>query len=339
MASKGGLGSTPQRLISLYGTREVLTYILRYQVADLIAFVASASSLSKEVNTCSYIDSFGSQCLSVFKALGLPSTVVLVRKRNDMKKTCMSSLASELPDSKFYPADTTEELHKFMWLFKEYRLTVPFWRSQRPYLMAHEVDLIVNDGSPKLCTLLLSGYLRAHGLSVNQLVHVSGSGDFQISKIDVLQDPNPLKAGREQDLMDSDELHGTQIIHSLLPDLSKQQSLVTENDPKLHVREQTWPTEMEMTEADECQRRSIISPFENQAAESFEGEDNRNSGSDCLHGEDQEVYSDEDTDADTVLEEDEDVTKEMIRDEVRKINDAHAEDGGTHFLFLALNCY
>ncbi|KAI3957355.1 hypothetical protein MKW98_003076 [Papaver atlanticum] len=305
------------------------------KVADLIAFVASASSLSKEVNTCSYIDSFGSLCLSVFKALGLPSTVVLVRdlplelkKRNDMKKTCMSSLASELPDSKFYPADTTEELHKFMWLFKEYRLTVPFWRSQRPYLMAHEVDLIVNDGSPKLCTLLLSGYLRAHDLSVNQLVHVSGSGDFQISKIDVLQDPNPLKAGREQDLMDSDELHGTQIIHSLLPDLSKQQSLVTENDPKLHVGELIWPTEMEMTEAGECQRRSIISPFENQkqAAESFEGEDNQNSGSDCFHVEDQEVYSDEDTDADTMLEEDEDVTKEMIRDEIRKINDAHAED-------------
>ncbi|KAI3966442.1 hypothetical protein MKW92_032560 [Papaver armeniacum] len=304
---------------------DLLAFMELAKVADLIAFVASASSLS----TCSYIDSFGSQCLSVFKALGLPSTVVLVRdfplepkKRNDMKKTCMSSLASELPDSKFYPADTTEELHKFMWLFKEYRLTVPFWRSQRPYLMAHEVDLMVNDESPKLCTLLLSGYLRAHGLSVNQLVHVSGSGDFQISKIDVLQDPNPLKAGREQEMMDSDELHGTQIIHSLLPDMSKQQSLVTENDPNLH----TWPTEMEMTEADECQRRSIISPFENQAAESFEGEDNQNSGSDCFHVEDQEVYSDEDTDTDTVLEEDEDVTKEMIRDEIRKINDAHAED-------------
>ncbi|KAI3834390.1 hypothetical protein MKW92_050671 [Papaver armeniacum] len=303
------------------------------KVADLIAFVASARSSSKEVDTCSYIDSFGSQCLSVFKALGLPSTAVLIcdlsldlKKRNDMKKTCMSSLTSEFPDSKFYPADTTEELHKFMWLLKEHRLTVPLWRSQRPYLIAHEVDLIVNDGSPGLCTLLLSGYLRAHDLSVNQLVHVSGSGDFQMSKIDVLQDPNPLKAGTGQDLMDSDEHHGTQIIHSLFPDLSKQQSLVIENDPKPDLGEQTWPTEMEMTKADEYQRRIMINTYENQATEFFEGKDNQNSGSDCFHVEDQEDYSDEDVDADTVMEEDEDITKEMIRDEIRKIHDAQAED-------------
>lgn len=49
------------------------------QVADLIAFVASASCLCEEGTSNYYIDSFGSQCLSVFRALGLPSTVVLIR--------------------------------------------------------------------------------------------------------------------------------------------------------------------------------------------------------------------------------------------------------------------
>ncbi|MCL7027843.1 hypothetical protein MKW94_005841, partial [Papaver nudicaule] len=188
------------------------------------------------------------------------------------------------------------------------------------------VDLIINDGNPGLCTLLLSGYLRAHDLSVNQLVHVSGSGDFQMSKIDVLQDPNSLKAETGQDLMDSDELHGIEIIHSLFPDPAKQQSLVIENDPKPDLGEQTWPTELEMTEADENQRRSMINTFENQATEFFDGEDNQNSGSDCSHVEDQEDCSDEDVDIDTVVEEDEDTTKAMIRDEIRKVHDAHAED-------------
>ena len=49
-----------------------------FQVADLLVFVASAKS-SCEETTYQYIDSFGNQCLSVFRSLGLPSTVLFVR--------------------------------------------------------------------------------------------------------------------------------------------------------------------------------------------------------------------------------------------------------------------
>ncbi|KAL6557908.1 hypothetical protein OROMI_018258 [Orobanche minor] len=49
------------------------------KVADLLAFVASPNSLREADDIYSFIDSFGSQCLSVFKTLGLPSTVVLIR--------------------------------------------------------------------------------------------------------------------------------------------------------------------------------------------------------------------------------------------------------------------
>lgn len=48
------------------------------QVADLLAFVASPKSLYEADDTDSFIDSFGSQCLSVFRAIGLPSTAVLI---------------------------------------------------------------------------------------------------------------------------------------------------------------------------------------------------------------------------------------------------------------------
>lgn len=147
------------------------------KVADLIAFVASASYYI-EGSTSLYIDSFGSECLSVLRSLGLPSTAVLIRdlptdikKRNDYKKMCISSITSEFPeDCKFYPADTKDELHKFMWLFKEQRLTVPHWRNQRPYLMSQKVDMLADNCNPGKCTLLLTGYLRARSLSVNQLV-------------------------------------------------------------------------------------------------------------------------------------------------------------------------
>lgn len=53
-----------------------------FQVADLIAFVASARSFDEEGSGDDYIDSFGSHCLSVFRTLGLPSTAVLIRVRN-----------------------------------------------------------------------------------------------------------------------------------------------------------------------------------------------------------------------------------------------------------------
>ncbi|KAK1555751.1 hypothetical protein Q3G72_030902 [Acer saccharum] len=101
---------------------------------------ASASSLCEESTSYS-IDSSGSQCLSVFRSLGLPSTTVLIR---------------------------------FMSLFKEQRLTVPHWQNQRPYLMS-------------------------------QKVHVSGVGDFQLCKIEILKDLFPMNARKEKDAMESDK--------------------------------------------------------------------------------------------------------------------------------------
>ncbi|WOG99858.1 hypothetical protein DCAR_0519214 [Daucus carota subsp. sativus] len=228
------------------------------KVADLIAFVASAHSSPEVESSSYYIDSFGAQCLSVFRALGLPSTVVLIRglptelkKRNELKKICASTLASEFPeDCKFYPADTKDDLHKFMWLFKEQRLSPPHWRNHRPYLMAQKVDCIATDSDAEKCTLLLTGYLRARSLSVNQLVHISGAGDYQLCKVDFLQDPCPLNLRKEADIMDSDELHSVQVISSLVPDPMKQEPLLVENLPDSLAGEQTWPTEAEMAEAD-----------------------------------------------------------------------------------------
>lgn len=111
--------------------------------------MASPNSLVEANGTDGFIDSFGSQCLSVFRQLGLPSTVVLIRvsnlshdsflcrfsrrplvqifdfcfqdlpddlkSKNEVKKMCMSTLASEFrEDCKFYAADKEEELHKVL---------------------------------------------------------------------------------------------------------------------------------------------------------------------------------------------------------------------------------
>ncbi|XP_057469803.1 uncharacterized protein LOC130758851 [Actinidia eriantha] len=349
---------------------DLLSCMEMAKVADLIAFVASASS-SCEESRSSYIDSFGSQCLSVFRVLGLPSTVVLIRdqpndlkRRQDVKKTCTSILSPEFPeDCKFYPADTKDELHKFMWLFKEQRLTVPHWRHQRPYLMAQKVDLVADTPNSEKCTLLLTGYLRARNLSVNQLVHVSGAGDFQLCKIELLKDPCPLNARKEGDLMVSDETNDVQVVRSLAPDPMKQESLLVENVPDPLAGEQTWPTEAEMTEADRNQKEKMLrkrtlprGTSEYQAAWIFDDSDLDDSerddeaddgmvldendsgfpGPECNDkvdlDDDQASLqlnfreSDEETDVDSVMMEGESMTKEQIKEEIRKIKEAHAED-------------
>jgi pre-rRNA-processing protein TSR1 len=185
----------------------------------LLAFVLSANSLY-DCDSSSPIDDFGSQCLSVFRAMGLPSTAVFIRdlpsenkSRQELKKTAISFVSPELPeDCKFYAADTKDDLHKFMWLFKEQHLSCPHWRNQRPYVMSEEA-CIKPDDSSGLCTLLMSGYLRAHNLSVNQLVHLSGVGDFQLGQIDILKDPFPINERKNSNAMVSEDSGIQVVIH------------------------------------------------------------------------------------------------------------------------------
>ncbi|KAG9447615.1 hypothetical protein H6P81_013743 [Aristolochia fimbriata] len=95
---------------------DLLSCMEMAKVADLIAFVASASAIHDD----DYIDEFRNRCLLVFRALGLPSTAVLMldlpadtKKMHDLKKSCTLSLASHfLEDCKFYHVDTKNELHK-----------------------------------------------------------------------------------------------------------------------------------------------------------------------------------------------------------------------------------
>ncbi|XP_073116809.1 uncharacterized protein [Elaeis guineensis] len=344
---------------------DLLSCMEMAKVADLIAFVVSANSLIDGCESSGLIDAFGMQCLSVFRAIGLPRTAVLIRdlpsdmkRKQELKKMSVSCLSSELPeDCKFYPADTKEDLHKFMWLFKEQHLSSPHWRNQRSYLMSQEVHLEPDDGNPGKCTLLLSGYVRAHSLSVNQLIHVAGAGDFQLRKIDVLRDPYPINERKGCNSMHSEETHGIQVINTLLPDHWNQEPLLAENVADPLSGEQTWPTEAEMAEADANNKeRKIIrkkipwGTSEYQAAWIVEDTDNKDSGSgeegDGMVLDEQkdnlveEKYDyldvdenlnimenfDEATEADTEMADDESLTKEQIEAEIRKIKDANAED-------------
>ncbi|XP_062179880.1 uncharacterized protein LOC133884470 [Phragmites australis] len=333
------------------------------KVADLLAFVLSANSLYSS-DSSSPIDEFGSQCLSVFRAMGLPSTAVFIRdlppdnkSRQELKKAATSFLSTELPeDCKFYLADTKDDLHKFMWLFKEQHLSSPNWRNQRPYVMSEKV-CIKSDDNMGLCTLLVSGYLRAHNLSVNQLVHVSGAGDFQLGQIDVLKDPCPVSKRKSSDVMETED-NGNQIVNTFVPDPSNQEPLLVENVPNPLAGEQTWPTEAEMEAADiNNKQRKLVKrklprgTSEYQAAWIFDDTDDEDGVSDndnqagsgmvideqdhsdqVSDGSDIDAVShftekfDEETVGGTEMADEEILSREQIEAEIRKIKEANAED-------------
>ncbi|XP_072962767.1 uncharacterized protein [Typha angustifolia] len=341
---------------------DLLSCMEMAKVADLIAFVVSANSLYNRESS-SLIDAFGMQCLSIFRAIGLPSTAVFVRdlppdmkSKQELKKMTVSCLASELPeDCKYYAADTKEDLHKFMWLFKEQHPTSPHWRSQRPYIVSQEICIEPDDNSPGTCTLLLSGYLHAHSLSPNQLVHVSGVGDFQLGKIDILKDPFPINDRKDCTPMDSD---GIQIVNTLTPDPLVKEPLLADNVPDPLAGEQTWPTEAEIAEAELSNKeRKLIrkklprGTSDYQAAWIFDDPDTEDSDRSEEEGDgmvldEQKDHSvqeaadhsdtdeipqlidniDEGTETDTDMDDDENLTKEQIEADIKKIKDENADD-------------
>ncbi|XBI01376.1 hypothetical protein VPH35_130168 [Triticum aestivum] len=333
------------------------------KVADLLAFVVSANSLYNS-DSGNPIDEFGSQCLSVLRAVGLPSTAVFIRdlpsdtkSKQELKKAAVSFLSPELPeDCRFYAAETKDDLHMFMRLFKEQHLSSPHWRNQRPYVMSEEACIKPGD-SMGLCTLLVSGYLRAHNLSVNQLVHVSGAGDFQLGQIDILKDPCPVSERKNSDVMDSDD-NQIQIIDTFVPDPLNQEPLLVENIPDPLAGEQTWPTEAEMEEAYESNKqRKVVKrklprgTSEYQAAwivddTDDEGDDSENDNPDgagmVIDEKDHSEHDSDSSDIDAVshftekfdqetiggseMGDDENLTKEQIEEDIKRIKESNADD-------------
>lgn len=103
-----------------------------------------------------------------------------------------------------------------------------------------------------LGTLKVTGYLRGTTLSVNQLIHIPGLGDFQMSQIDAPPDPNRLQRSKKNENMEA----GGELLIRLLEkaDPLRQETLVSENVPDPMNAEQTWPTNEEIEMAEQEQK-------------------------------------------------------------------------------------
>jgi len=201
-----------QRRITLFASPRDTNAVLDIaKVADIVVFVLGASEAGDDID----VDEFGTHCLTVLKAQGMPAALgmqvglagLAPKKSQALRKLGGRFFATALgDDTKVIGLDTVEESQAFFrWVASDMKLKPLAWRDTRPYLLAEQVHFQPNAAASAVPavgqfsftaapaapaaattgTLSLRGYLRGDNpLSAEQLLHVTGYGDFMIERIE-----------------------------------------------------------------------------------------------------------------------------------------------------------
>ena len=231
-----------QRYTFYKSSHDLLTVLDVCKVADIVAYVLPMQEGSEVA-----ISSLGDEILRAIRTQGSPSSFGIVqgldahsgKMQNDMRKYAKRFFATEF-DSDMRVADATNTVQLNRALHSTQPKTIQ-WRDMRPYLLASTVQYVPNDESTG--TVVLHGYVRGKPLSVNQLVHVTDVGTYQISKIELSSAPF-------EKLSSSGRKTTTTDVATLVPDASQQEDLQYEAEYDPMTNEQTWPTEEELSLAE-----------------------------------------------------------------------------------------
>lgn len=228
----------------------------------LLDAVKVADSVLALISPTGGIDDYGLHCLSCLFGQGLPSVTIAVqgfksipqKKQGDVRKTLQKSLEKWFPNDKFHSLDNSQDGLVILRQLSNQKLGSIKYRENHPHLLAEKISFEKNSENPEVGTLCLSGYLRGRILNVNNLVHLPGWGDFQMSQIDAPEDPFPLNERLEKNKKKQTE-DTTMMDESVIKVLdvavpSQQVSLEAEVIPDPMEGEQTWPTPEEMAAAE-----------------------------------------------------------------------------------------
>nr|XP_023024450.1 pre-rRNA-processing protein TSR1 homolog [Leptinotarsa decemlineata] len=227
------------------------------KVADTVLLLISAA-VGQEENE-SLIDSWGINILTSILAQGLPTPVVVVtdlesiapKKRNQNKQFIQKMINKWLPDEKVMVLDKNVDGINLLRRIGSQKRKPVLYRDRRPHVFGEEVEYVPNEQGT-FGTLKITGYLRGAALSVNQLVHIPGLGDFQMSQIDAPFDNHKFD---KKNFMESGKQSVTRILE--ISDPSQQESLDSENIPDPMDAEQTFPTNEELEEAERNQQSQL----------------------------------------------------------------------------------
>ncbi|KAM6164836.1 pre-rRNA-processing protein TSR1 homolog [Rhynchocyon petersi] len=215
-------------------------------------------------------DSTGDYCLSCLFAQGLPTYTLAVqgvsglppKKQIDARKKLSKAVEKRFPDNKIFLLDTEQEAGVLIRQLANQKQRHLAFRDRRAYLFAHTVDFVPSEENSLIGTLKVTGYVRGQTLNANSLLHIIGHGDFQMKQIDAPMDPFPLNLKvmkSQKDLSSAMEICATDDAADMEEDLKvlmkadpdRQESLQSEVIPDPMEGDQTWPTEEELSEAND----------------------------------------------------------------------------------------
>ncbi|KAK7067020.1 ribosome biogenesis protein tsr1 [Halocaridina rubra] len=187
--------------------------------------------------------------LSSILAQGLPAPVhvlsslddMSVKKRHRAKQNVQKEIEALFPDTpKLHCIERDQDGILVLRQIGAQKQRSIFYRDNRAHILAEKVEFV---GEGSTGTLQIHGYVRGKALSPNDLIHIPGWGEYQMSHIDTAGDPHPLDRNRRN--MDEDDIH---LFEKADPE--HQESLISTNEVDPMEGEQTWPTEEDIKEAE-----------------------------------------------------------------------------------------
>ncbi|XP_058815486.1 pre-rRNA-processing protein TSR1 homolog [Topomyia yanbarensis] len=224
------------------------------KVCDSTILLISATEADDDV-----IDKVGAKILNMALSQGLPTPMVCLmdlesiapKKRCQVKANVQKAIATVLPDEKLMSLDTSTDGLNLLRRVGGQKRKILHNKANRPHLLGENVEYVSEIGEQHVGTLKITGFLRGVPLSVNQLVHIPGLGDFQMSDIYTLDDPYKMRKNDE-------EMSSTNLKLLAKANPQKQTSLQRENIPDEMDAEQTWPTEEEIEASKNENKKKLI---------------------------------------------------------------------------------
>uniref|UniRef100_A0A182K2L8 Pre-rRNA-processing protein TSR1 homolog n=1 Tax=Anopheles christyi TaxID=43041 RepID=A0A182K2L8_9DIPT len=214
---------------------------------SVILLLTAAAGDSEEV-----IDKAGAKVLNMALTQGLPTPMVCLmdmesvnpKKRPQVKTNVQKVVSTILPDEKVMQLDKLTDALNLLRRIGGQKRRVMHNRCNRPHMLGERVEYVpsgpVAGQDRPMGTLKVTGFVRGVPLSVNQLVHIPGLGEFQLESIGFPTDPYRMRK------MEDGEMSCDEQKPPLLADPEQQASLQRENVPDAMDAEQTWPTEDEI---------------------------------------------------------------------------------------------
>lgn len=224
------------------------------KVADIVVFVLPLHGGAE-----GGVNAMGDRIVSAIRAQGLPSTVGVIqgleghtpKLQNDLRKYGQRYFQTEFGDAvKVAQANVNSQLSRAIITMTPKTI---HWRDARSYLLATAAAIVPNSPTADKGVLQVSGYVRGKPLSVNQLIHITDVGTFQMSHITITPVKQVDASGKMQIGDESVAVPGVEglnehVLATATAELQEDLRYEAEYDP--FAAEQTWPTEEELDEAE-----------------------------------------------------------------------------------------